>query len=263
MSTEPRVMSATGTNKFGYSTMPLKGRRARSNYSVHRKGKGKKKRRLFTAGHGGRKRSDVDHSMKNRPITAKAPGLGRTQPTSQQKQSLDGFRPETVPFTNLGPLGETEPIDEDDKIKQEITREVTGESEKEIADRIANEEVKEESIEEPPTPKDRFPEEERKLDNQSEDQSNPNDNKSSSHPIESEPINNENESPNIQPEANIANNSEHKAESSPNDNSKDEGNNPHEQKSSENEKIVHPATGENAGESERDEKESDGKDSMS
>lgn len=30
---EPRVMSATGTNKFGYQTMPLKGKRARSNYS--------------------------------------------------------------------------------------------------------------------------------------------------------------------------------------------------------------------------------------
>jgi hypothetical protein len=79
----------------------------------------KKKRRLFTAGHGSRKRSVVDSMPKNnRPITAKAPGLGRINRNNIKASSpVDGnFRPETVPFTNIGPLGETEPADENNPI---------------------------------------------------------------------------------------------------------------------------------------------------
>lgn len=147
MSSEPRVMSATGTNHFGNSTMPLKGKRARSNYSLANRGK-KRKKRLFTAGHGGRKRSAVQgFSRTNRPITAKGPGLGSQQRQTKTRATSnnENLRPDTVPFTNIGPLGDTEPADENDKIKQEITREVTGESEKEIEARIGNEEVKEES----------------------------------------------------------------------------------------------------------------------
>lgn len=78
-----------------------------------------KKKRLFTAGHGNRKRSSVEDVPKNnRPITAKAPGLGRINRNKLKASSpVDGnFRPETVPFTNIGPLGETEPADENNPI---------------------------------------------------------------------------------------------------------------------------------------------------
>lgn len=169
MASEPRVFSATSTAKLGYSTMPSRGNRARSNYSVARRSK-KRKRRLFTAGHEGRKRSEVGTLSKtNRPITAKAPIIGRR--TNQTKPSTADqiFRPETVPFTNLGPLGETEPADEDDKIKQEITREVSGESDQEIEARIGNEEVKEDQEEEAQTPQDKFNERPRHIDNFSEE----------------------------------------------------------------------------------------------
>ena len=175
MASEPRVMSATGTAKFGYSTMPLKGNhRARSNYSTLRKSK-KRKRRLMTAGHG-RKRSAVGSLPKpNRPITAKGPVIGRRPQTKAGASTGgdDGFRPETVPYTNIGPLGEWEPQDENDKIKQEITREVTGESEREIEARIADE-VKEEPEQESDfvAPEDKFNEKEKQMDNLTDDLSN-------------------------------------------------------------------------------------------
>lgn len=95
-----------------------RGKRARSNYSGFRKSKANKKR-LFTAGHGSRKRTSVENVPKNnRPITAKAPGLGRINRNNIKASSpVDGnFRPETVPFTNIGPLGETEPADENNPI---------------------------------------------------------------------------------------------------------------------------------------------------
>ena len=76
----------------------------------------------MTAGHGGRKRSEVDQLPRlNRPITAKGPGIGRFGRQSHTKETEDnGFRPETVPFTNIGPLGNTEPVDGDEKLQQEI-----------------------------------------------------------------------------------------------------------------------------------------------
>lgn len=175
MASEPRVMSATGTQKFGYSTMPIKANhRARSNYSQLRKGK-KRKRRLMTAGHA-RKRSDVGSLPKgNRPITAKGPIIGRRPQTKAGPSTGgdDAFRPETVPYTNIGPLGECEPADENDKIKQEITREVTGESEREIEARIADE-VKEEPEQESEfvAPQDKFNEKEKQMDNLTDDLSN-------------------------------------------------------------------------------------------
>lgn len=138
MSSEPRIMSATGTHKFGYQTMPFHfGQRAKSSYSASRKGK--KRRRIMTAGHGGRKRSAVaDGTNKNRPITAKGPNIGRfgrqERPKPTTKENAN--RPETVPFTNLGPLGETEPMEEDDERKNEINRQIIGESEHDIEARI-------------------------------------------------------------------------------------------------------------------------------
>ena len=173
MSSEPRVMSATGMKKFGNCTMPLRGKRASSNFSAVRRGKGKK-RRLFTAGHGGRKRSAVARfSQTNRPITAKGPGFSKRTAKTRGGSRDHNLRPETVPFTNIGPLGETEPVDENDKILQEITREVTGESEKEIEARIGNEEVKEESESDHKPPKqDRYGEKERQLDNLTDEASN-------------------------------------------------------------------------------------------
>lgn len=176
MASEPRVMSATGTAKFGYSTMPIKGKRAQSNYSVSKRGK-KRKGRLMTAGHAGRNRSAVGSLPKsNRPITAKAPVIGRRLQKSQQEDRKpdDGTRPETVPFTNLGPLGETEPADEDDKIKQEINREVTGESEKDIEARINNE-IDDRDVSDPgeSSPReDKFNEREKQMDNLTDDLSN-------------------------------------------------------------------------------------------
>jgi hypothetical protein len=177
MASEPRVMSATGTVNLGYNTIPLKGRRAQSNYSVNKRGK-KRKKRLMTAGHGGRKRSAVGNMARNnRPITAKAPIIGRRMQKSPQQEDHkpdDGARPETVPFTNLGPLGETEPLDENDKIKAEITREVTGESEKDIEARIAND-FDDRDISEPgegPSPEDKFNEKEKQMDNLTDDLSN-------------------------------------------------------------------------------------------
>lgn len=169
MASEPRVFSATGPAQFGYSTMPSRGNRARSNYSVARRSK-KRKRRLFTAGHEGRKRSAVATVSKtNRPITAKGPVIGRRTNQTKPSTADQNFRPETVPFTNLGPLGETEPADEDDRIKQEITREVSGESDQEIEARIGNEEAKEDQEEEAPTPKDKFNERAKHIDNFSEE----------------------------------------------------------------------------------------------
>lgn len=162
---EPRIMSAIPGRKFGYATMPLKSRRAKSSYAVARKGK-KKRKRLMTAGHGGRKRSAVSRGPQHtRPITAKGPLMGRRNPGSipEEEKKEDGLRPDTVAFTNIGPLGATEPQDGDNKIKQEITREVTGESEREIEARIGNEgEVSKESDhEEQEAPKDQFNEQEK------------------------------------------------------------------------------------------------------
>jgi hypothetical protein len=173
MTGEPRVLSATGTTRFGYQTMPFKSNtRARSNYSAHHKGK--RRRRLMTAGHGGRKQSQV-HNMpqNNRPITAKAPGLGRFGRKTAGKDDDNAFRPDTVPFTNLGPLGETEPVDEDDRINQEINRE----SDKEIEDRIADPEpTDQDAVREETEPnegtEDKFNEHEKKIDNLTESESN-------------------------------------------------------------------------------------------
>lgn len=128
----------------------------------------------MTAGHGSRKRSAVGpQSQSNRPITAKVPVIGRRnyQENNKEEQENDGLRPETVPFTNLGPLGETEPIDENDKIKQEITREVSGESDKEIEARIGNEEAKEESEGESRQPENKFNEPEKQMENLTDDAS--------------------------------------------------------------------------------------------
>jgi hypothetical protein len=176
MASEPRVMSATGTVNLGYNSIPLKNRRAQSNYSVNKRNK-RRKKRLMTAGHAGRKRSAVGSMARNnRPITAKAPIIGRRMQKSPQEDQKpdDGARPDTVPFTNLGPLGETEPLDENDKIKAEITREVTGESEKDIEDRIAND-FDDRDISEPgegPSPEDKFNEKEKQMDNLTDDLSN-------------------------------------------------------------------------------------------
>jgi hypothetical protein len=194
MSTEPRVMSATGMKKFGNCTMPLKGKRASSNFSAVRRGKSKK-RRLFTAGHGGRKRSAVARfSQTNRPITAKGPGFSKRTSKTRGASRDHNLRPETVPFTNIGPLGETEPVDENDKILQEITREVTGESEKEIEARIGNEEVKEESESDHKLSReDKYGEKEKQLDNLTEDASNNQD--KSEHENEEKPQSNTGEAP--------------------------------------------------------------------
>lgn len=172
--------------KLGYQTMPLKGnKRAKSNHSAFRKGKMIRKRRLMTAGHGGRKRSAVGQPHRaNRPITAKGPGIGRfgQQSKPQTAHGDKATRPETVPFTNLGPLGETEPIDEEnEKVQQEINREVTGESEKEIEDRIndngtQNQDEKEESESEEKR-ENRYNEPEKHVDNLTEELSNPPDKK--------------------------------------------------------------------------------------
>ena len=144
------------------------------------------KKRLNTAGHGSRKRSAVSTLHKNnRPITAKIPTIGRRHYRGEgqvEGENKDGLRPETVPFTNIGPLGETEPVDENDRIKQEITREVTGESEKEIEARIGDEEEKEESEEEPKVSRDKFNEREKQMDNLTDDLSANNDhNQESNH----------------------------------------------------------------------------------
>ena len=173
---EPRIMSAVGGRRFGYATMPIKARRAKSSYAVARRGK-KKKRRLMTAGHGGRKRSAVSRGpQNNRPITAKGPLMGRRNQKSEEKEEPQEpvQRPDTVAFTNMGPLGATEPQDGDDRIKQEITREVTGESEREIEARIGNEDEisKESDHEEQEAPKDKFNEKEKKIDNLTDDLSN-------------------------------------------------------------------------------------------
>ena len=180
MTSEPKIMSSTGTTKLGYHTMHLNGqRRAKSNYSAFRKGKKQRKRRLMTAGHGGRKRSAVGQVHRaNRPITAKGPGIGRFgQHTKDQVASGDkATRPETVPFTNLGPLGETEPIDEEnEKLQQEINREVTGESEKEIEDRIHNNETPSQNDKEESENRreDKYDEPEKHVDNLTDDLSNP------------------------------------------------------------------------------------------
>lgn len=145
MTSEPRVMSSAGPNKIGYNTMPLKyTRRAKSNYSVNRRNKKNRRRRLMTANNGVRKQSAANEvGRPHRPITAKGPGMGRFGHKNENTESPnDGnFRPETVPFTNIGPLGETEPADEDDRIKAEINREATGESDKDIEARIGNEET--------------------------------------------------------------------------------------------------------------------------
>ena len=180
-SNEPRIMSAVGGRKFGYATMQIKSRRAKSSYAVARRGK-KKKRRLMTAGHGGRKRSAVSRApQNNRPITAKGPYMGRRNQSNRNEetevkevQEENAKRPDTVAFTNIGPLGATEPQDGDDKIKQEINREVTGESEKEIEARIDIEgEISKESLnEENEPPKDKFNEKEKKIDNLTDDLSN-------------------------------------------------------------------------------------------
>ena len=172
MLNEPRIMSSTGTTKLGYSSMPQsRGQRARSNYSGFKKTK--KRKRLFTAGHGGRKRASVGDTEKfnNRPITAKAPGLGRINKHNFKSASPNdnNMRPETVPFTNLGPLGETEPADENNKIKQEITREVTEESDRDIEARIVNDEANNEVEEEQPPPVDKYGEKEKQLDNITDD----------------------------------------------------------------------------------------------
>lgn len=153
-------MSATSANRFGYTTAPSRGKRARSNYSVARRSKNKKKR-LFTAGHNHRKQSAVSGSRPNRPITAKAPGIVRRNrdPNSEDKgDDRNDFRPGTVAFTNIGPLGETEPVDENNRIRQEINN---------------NEEVKEESEQEEPQPSpDKFNEPEKHVENLSDDLSN-------------------------------------------------------------------------------------------
>lgn len=177
-SNEPRIMSAVGGRTFGYKTMPLKQRRAKSSYAVARRTK-KKKKRVMTAGYGGRKRSAVRKGPQAaRPITAKGPQIGRRQktadPEGKQNEEDNGFRPETVPFSNIGPLGATEPQDGDDRIKQEINREVTGESEKEIEARIGEEEeVSKESDNEEKLIEDKFNEKEKQLDNLSDDLSGP------------------------------------------------------------------------------------------
>ena len=213
MASEPRVMSATGTAKFGYNTMPLKGRRAQSNYSVNKRGK-KRKTRLMTAGHNGRQRSAVGSLHKNnRPITAKAPVIGRRLHKTQQEDHKkdDGTRPETVPFTNIGPLGETEPADENDKIKQEITREVTGESEKEIEARINNE-LEDRDASDPgesPPHEDKFNEKEKQLDNLTDDLSNNQDKH------KSDPENDENNDPNNDESNNAESDIKHRSEHEP------------------------------------------------
>ena len=167
-SNEPRIMSAAGGRTFGYQTMLIKQRRAKSSYAVARRTK-KKKKRVMTAGYGGRKRSAVRKAAQAaRPITAKGPNIGRrnksSNPGNQEEEEDNGFRPETVPFTNIGPLGATEPQDENDKIKQEITREVTGESEKEIEARIGEEgEVSKESEHEEEPVRDKFNEKEKRI----------------------------------------------------------------------------------------------------
>lgn len=182
MNGDTGVMSATGTTRFGYQTMPFKGaKRARSNYSAGNRSK-KRRRRIMTAGHGGRKRSVVENSSQhNRPITAKAPGMNRfgrkTASNGNQNQDEGALRPDTVPYTNLGPLGETEPVDEDDKIQQEINREASGESDKEIEARIANAEALDpeavrEETEPNEMPEDKFNEPEKKIDNLTESESN-------------------------------------------------------------------------------------------
>eukprot|EP00344_Euplotes_crassus_P008124 CAMPEP_0197001948 /NCGR_PEP_ID=MMETSP1380-20130617/6527_1 /TAXON_ID=5936 /ORGANISM="Euplotes crassus, Strain CT5" /LENGTH=258 /DNA_ID=CAMNT_0042419825 /DNA_START=453 /DNA_END=1229 /DNA_ORIENTATION=+ len=177
-------MSAVGGRTFGYQTMPIKQRRAKSSYAVARRTK-KKKKRVMTAGYGGRKRSAVRKAdQAARPITAKGPNIGRRNKSSNpnnQEEEDNGFRPETVPFTNIGPLGATEPQDGDDKIKQEITREVTGESEKEIEARIGEEvEVSKESENEEKPVEDKYHEKEKQLDNLSDEASNNHDNEKSS-----------------------------------------------------------------------------------
>ncbi|CAI2370710.1 unnamed protein product [Moneuplotes crassus] len=172
---EPRIMSAVGGRTFGYQTMPIKQRRAKSSYAVARRTK-KKKKRVMTAGYGGRKRSAVRKAdQAARPITAKGPNIGRRNKSSNpnnQEEEDNGFRPETVPFTNIGPLGATEPQDGDDKIKQEITREVTGERE-EV-------EVSKESEHEEKPVEDKYHEKEKQLDNLSDEASNNHDNEKSS-----------------------------------------------------------------------------------
>lgn len=175
MLNEPKIMSSTGTTKLGYSSMPqTRGQRARSNYSGFKKAK--KRKRLFTAGHAARKRASVGDTAKfnNRPITAKAPGLGRISKHNFKSTSPNdnNMRPETVPFTNLGPLGETEPAEENNKIKQEITREVTEESDRDIEARIVNDDANNEVEEEQPPPVDRYGEKEKQLDNITDDLSN-------------------------------------------------------------------------------------------
>ena len=62
LTSDPKLMNMTGTTNLGYSSVPFqKGKRARSNYSGLRKSK---KRRLFTAGHGSKKRSAVSSLQK-------------------------------------------------------------------------------------------------------------------------------------------------------------------------------------------------------
>jgi len=139
---EPRIMTAIPGRMFGYATMPIKGRRAKSSYAIARKSK-KKRKRLMTAGHGGRKRSAVSRGPQHtRPITAKGPLMGmrnKSDQAEEEEKTKNVVRPDTVACTNMGPLGATEPQDGDEKINQEITREVTGESERDIEARIGNE----------------------------------------------------------------------------------------------------------------------------
>jgi len=171
-SNEPRIMSAVGGRRFGYSTMPLKARRAKSSYAVARRNR--KKKRIMTAGHGGRKRSAAKPQL-NRPITAKGPIIGRRQRSNiPEENEGNDFRQNTVPFSNVGFLGPTEPQDGDEKIQQEINREVTGESEKDIEDRIGEEgENSSKSVDEENQPKeDKFNEQEKQLENLTDDLSN-------------------------------------------------------------------------------------------
>ena len=200
MLNDPKFMNSTGTTNLGYSSMPQShGKRAKSNYSGFKKTK--KRKRLFTAGVSGRKRASVGEAAKfdNRPITAKAPGLGRVGKHNFKSVSPNdkNIRPETVPFTNLGPLGETEPADENNKILQEITREVTEESDRDIEARIVNDDATNEQEEEQPRPIDKYGEKERQLDNLTDDLSNNADNKekASNKEIENTDANLENSSP--------------------------------------------------------------------
>eukprot|EP00343_Euplotes_focardii_P009690 CAMPEP_0205828622 /NCGR_PEP_ID=MMETSP0206-20130828/35705_1 /ASSEMBLY_ACC=CAM_ASM_000279 /TAXON_ID=36767 /ORGANISM="Euplotes focardii, Strain TN1" /LENGTH=232 /DNA_ID=CAMNT_0053130629 /DNA_START=290 /DNA_END=989 /DNA_ORIENTATION=- len=173
-------MTAIPGRMFGYATMPIKGRRAKSSYAIARKSK-KKRKRLMTAGHGGRKRSAVSRGPQHtRPITAKGPLMGmrnKSDQAEEEEKTKNVVRPDTVACTNMGPLGATEPQDGDEKINQEITREVTGESERDIEARIGNEgEISKESDHEEVEPRrDVFNEKKNKIDNLTDDLSNHND----------------------------------------------------------------------------------------